>query len=396
MYRLLVAFMLLAFATVPAGAVPFWGAKASSPADTAPAALKPGEFVWGPDVAPEGPIVVVVSLTEQRAYVYRNGIQIGVTTVSTGKPGHDTPTGIFTILQKDKDHHSSVYNDAAMPYQERLTWDGVALHAGGLPGYPSSHGCVHLPSTLAEDLFAASHLGMTVVVVNTKTAPADVVHPAVLVPVNAHRRGRHRSAPAGRHALALAAGEVPRRAGLDHDERRRSARDRAPNGIEIGRARLTVTSLASHSARMRSSSRPGKGKGDQRAARRRARAQLDGRADARLSRRRRQRAVRVAAGRLHMPQDFARSLYPLLTPGTTLLLTDAPVLEENSGRADDDNGCRNSWLIGLGLRCSSPCVAHRVYPLLPSPNPCSVRRSREGRCASVLAAGRLHSVRGCP
>ena len=81
---------------------------------------------------------MVVSLTEQRAYVYRNGVEIGYTTVSTGKPGHETPTGILTITQKDKDHHLSKYNNAPMLYQERLTWDGVALHAGGLPGYPES------------------------------------------------------------------------------------------------------------------------------------------------------------------------------------------------------------------------------------------------------------------
>ena len=72
-----------------------------------------------------------------------------------------------------------------MPYQERLTYDGVALHAGGLPGYPESHGCVHLPSKFAEDLFGASHMGMTVVIVDARTAPADVVHPAALAPVDA-------------------------------------------------------------------------------------------------------------------------------------------------------------------------------------------------------------------
>ena len=72
-----------------------------------------------------------------------------------------------------------------MPYQERLTWDGVALHAGGLPGYPESHGCVHLPSQFADDLFQVTHLGMTVVVVNDHTAPADVVHPGALVPISA-------------------------------------------------------------------------------------------------------------------------------------------------------------------------------------------------------------------
>ena len=121
MRRSCLPLLLTVFFAVPALAVPFWGAKESSPADTPPAALRPGEFVWVPDIAPEGPIVVVVSLTEQRAYVYRNGVAIGYTTVSTGKPGHETPTGIFTIMQKDKDHHSSKYNNAPMPYQALRT-----------------------------------------------------------------------------------------------------------------------------------------------------------------------------------------------------------------------------------------------------------------------------------
>ncbi len=73
---------------------------------------------------------------------YRNGVRIAVSTCSTGKKGHETPTGVFTILEKDKDHHSSTYNNAPMPNMNRLTWSGVALHAGNLPGYPASHGCV--------------------------------------------------------------------------------------------------------------------------------------------------------------------------------------------------------------------------------------------------------------
>ena len=164
--------------------VPFWGDKASMPVETDPATLKPGQFVWDAAASPAGPIVVVVSLAEQRADVYRNGIRIGVTTVSTGRPGHETPTGVFTILQKDKDHHSTIYNNAAMPYTERLTWGGIALHAGGLPGHPSSHGCVHLPSAFARDLFEISPMGMTVVVANTGTAPSNVVHPAAIAPVD--------------------------------------------------------------------------------------------------------------------------------------------------------------------------------------------------------------------
>lgn len=180
----LVGLLLLAQAT-SAASVPFWGARQSSPADTPPAQLKHGEFVWLGDAVKSGPMVMVVSLTEQRAYVYRNGVLIGVTTVSTGRPGHETPTGVFTILQKDKDHRSTIYDSAPMPYMERLTWGGVALHAGGLPGFPESHGCVHLPSEFARLLFDITSTGMTVVVSSDTTAPKAVAHPGFLAPVSA-------------------------------------------------------------------------------------------------------------------------------------------------------------------------------------------------------------------
>jgi len=157
--------------------------------------LKPGEYLWAPRIAPEGPVVLVVSLDEQRAYVYRNGIAIGVSTISSGKPGKDTPTGVFTILQKNKDHRSNLYNNAPMPYMQRLTWDGIALHGGHLPGYPASHGCVRLPQAFAEQLFAVTRRGDTVVVANAKASPASVVHPAVLAPVT--RSGRAVAAPLG-------------------------------------------------------------------------------------------------------------------------------------------------------------------------------------------------------
>ncbi|MXO58812.1 L,D-transpeptidase family protein [Altererythrobacter salegens] len=142
------------------------GFKSSSPPEFARKidALKPGEWVWAPQVAPSGPVMVYVDLTKQIGVVYRNGVRIAATTVSTGKAGHSTPTGVFTILQKDADHRSSTYNNAPMPYQQRLTWDGVALHAGGLPGYPESHGCVHLPYEFARELFEITKLGVTVVV----------------------------------------------------------------------------------------------------------------------------------------------------------------------------------------------------------------------------------------
>lgn len=130
-------------------------------------------------------MVLVVSLDEQRAYVYRNGIAIGVSTISSGKAGKDTPTGVFTILQKNKDHRSNLYNNAPMPYMQRLTWDGIALHGGHLPGYPASHGCVRLPQAFAEKLFGITRFGDSVVVANAKASPASLVHPAVLAPVTA-------------------------------------------------------------------------------------------------------------------------------------------------------------------------------------------------------------------
>jgi hypothetical protein len=150
-----------------------------------PSALAPGEFVWLPEVSPHGPIVMVVSLPEQKAYVYRNGVLIGASTVSTGKPGHATPTGVFTILQKREDHYSNLYNDAPMPYMQRLTWSGVALHAGRLPGYPASHGCVRMPYEFARLLYGATKTGITIVVSDEEQFPATVAHPGLVAPVDA-------------------------------------------------------------------------------------------------------------------------------------------------------------------------------------------------------------------
>ncbi|HET9429410.1 MAG TPA: L,D-transpeptidase family protein [Allosphingosinicella sp.] len=133
--------------------------------------LEPGEFLWVPEIAPEGPVLLVVSLTTQRAVIYRNGLPIGITTVSTGRPGHQTPTGMFTILQRRVEHYSSLYNNAPMPYMQRLTWGGVALHGGELPGYPASHGCIRLPHEFARLLYGVSHLGMTVVVTEDSAVP---------------------------------------------------------------------------------------------------------------------------------------------------------------------------------------------------------------------------------
>ena len=271
-----------------------------------------------------GPVVIVVSLDEQLAYVYRNGIRVGVASVSTGRPGHSTPTGVFTILQKDKDHHSKKYDNAAMPYAERLTWDGVALHAGGLPGYPSSHGCIHLPSEFAQLLYGITQMGMTVVVAKQGTAPTDVVHPIGEVPVDARTgaalavprlsadeayRWQPETSPTGPVSLLFSAA----------DQRVLVFRD----GVEIGRARVVIddpgTPLGTHAYaaadgggtdRWIGVSVPSHG------------------SDAG------QRLDPAALKRVHVAPEFMALVQPLIGPGASLVVTDLPVLEqETTGRA---------------------------------------------------------------
>ncbi|VXC84920.1 L,D-transpeptidase [Sphingomonas sp. AX6] len=142
--------------------------------------LKPGEFIWAPQVAPEGPMMIVVSLQRQRAYVYRNGVIIGVSTVSTGSEGRETPTGIFTVLQKDIDHKSNLYDDAPMPFMQRLTWDGIAMHAGKVPGFPASHGCIRLPTEFAKMLYGVTVRGMTVIISDDAPVPRVAPSPGML------------------------------------------------------------------------------------------------------------------------------------------------------------------------------------------------------------------------
>ena len=158
---------------LPAGATT---ASAAGPVPTVSGnePLAPGKFVWDAKAAADGPLLVAVNLDEQMAYVYRNGQRIGRSTVSTGKEGYETPTGVFTILQKKKDHYSKKYNNAPMPYMQRLTWDGIALHAGNLPGYPASHGCVRLPYEFSRLLFGVTDHGATVVMSRHREAPSLV------------------------------------------------------------------------------------------------------------------------------------------------------------------------------------------------------------------------------
>lgn len=133
--------------------------------------LQPGHWVWRPELAPEGEVALVVSLPLQRAYVYRGGKLIGGTTVSTGMAGYDTPAGDYRVLQKREKHESNIYDSAPMPFMQRLTWDGIALHGGSIPGGPASHGCVRLPRTFASKLYGVTDLGARVLIVDESPDP---------------------------------------------------------------------------------------------------------------------------------------------------------------------------------------------------------------------------------
>ena len=202
--------------------------------------LKPGQYVWEPERAPEGPLLIVASVTEQVAYVYRNGIRIARSSVSTGRPGHPTPTGVFTILEKEVHHTSSIYKGAEMPYMERVTWGGIALHAGDLPGYPDSHGCVRLPLEFSKLLFGVTMKGATVIIADTHSAPATTVHPGLFF------------SRSGQESEPIAAGQFdwnPDKSATGPVSLIVSSADKTVyvyrNGVEIGRAGIPNAQVVS-------------------------------------------------------------------------------------------------------------------------------------------------------
>ncbi|MGV3482467.1 MAG: L,D-transpeptidase family protein [Sphingobium sp.] len=135
------------------------------------ATLQPGEFLWSAPAESDAPLTIGISIALQRIYVYRGDTLIGVSAISTGKPGKETPLGDFRILQKAKWHRSNLYSNAPMPFMQRLTWDGIALHAGWNPGYPASHGCIRLPFAFARALFDMTALGSMVSVTDYPLRP---------------------------------------------------------------------------------------------------------------------------------------------------------------------------------------------------------------------------------
>ena len=267
--------------------------------------FKPGDYVWHPEVSPAGPVVVLVSLPDQVMYVYRNGVRIGRSTVSTGTAGHRTPTGVFTVLQKKVDHESSIYKGAKMPNMQRLTWTGIAMHAGQLPGYPASHGCVRLPEDFAAKLYTVTKLGTTVIIADNKSSPVNTTKPGLLFSGTTTQTGpmptgfawTPEKAPNGPVSIIVSTAD---RTGYVYR-----------NGVEIGRAaiggidRLSGTHIY---AALGTVGTDGKRNWI-------STASVGGRAP----------NLKDLANRASISPDFLADVRAVIAPGTTLVITDAPV-----------------------------------------------------------------------
>jgi hypothetical protein len=289
-------------------------------------ALKPGQYWWKPQLSPSGPLMVLVSIPQQTINVYRNGILIGRSTVSTGSKGHATPGGVFTILEKKETHHSKKYDNAPMPNMQRLTWTGIAMHSGNLPGYPASHGCIRLPYDFSQLLFSATSKGGTVVVGDGKTpvphlasnpglmlAPKDFT-PEMLRPLaNDEYDWNPERSSSGPITIVVSAAD---RALYVY----RNGNPIGRGGVEIdGRESLGnhVFSLLEGTTDRQSSLAPG------RTARRWMSVTSSGRSVP---------AEKIAA-RLRINPEFAQKVYDTLKPGTTVIITDQPVVRSRGNAA---------------------------------------------------------------
>jgi len=144
--------------------------------------LKSAEKARKDKTPPPGPHLFIVSLKNQRATLYANGTPVAHTPISSGTASHPTPTGIFSVIQKNRHHRSNIYSGAPMPFMQRLTWSGIALHQGQLPGYPASHGCIRLPGDFAQFLWRTTKLGARVIITHDDIAPAEISHARLFQP----------------------------------------------------------------------------------------------------------------------------------------------------------------------------------------------------------------------
>jgi hypothetical protein len=285
--------------------------------------LKPGEYWWNPRVSPEGPVVVLVSLPLQTMHVYRNGILVGRSSVSTGTKSNPTPTGVFTILEKKETHRSKKYDNAPMPNMQRLTWSGIAMHSGNLPGHPASHGCIRMPYDFSQLVFGITGRGGTVVIGdNTKAQPHFAANPGVLLAPKDFTPEMLKPLEKGGYQWH------PERSPNGPITMLVSSADRTlyvyRNGEPIGRAAIEVSGrLGGHVFTLlegvtdaASPWAPG------RPARKWMSVESD--ADSRGA------DVGALAKRVRLSPEFAGKVYDALTPGATIIVTDEPAVRKAS------------------------------------------------------------------
>src|SRR6184192_1984654 len=189
---------------------------AAPPADAAPRRAPPEHTTEGAAPRDAGePIMAIVSIKSQKVTIYDANGWVLRAPVSSGTAGRETPAGVFSVVEKDKDHRSSLYDDAWMPHMLRITWNGVALHGGPLPGYAASHGCVRMPFGFAEKLFDKTRIGMRIIISPNDAAPLEFSHPALFVP----KAEDIAAAPARAEPLAREAAEAVKTA----DEAKKTA-----------------------------------------------------------------------------------------------------------------------------------------------------------------------------
>ena len=193
-------------------------------ADAAPKQARPAPPKE--EVAPRNagePIMAVVSIKSQQVIFYDGEGWILRAPVSTGTKGHETPAGVFAVVEKKEDHRSNMYDDAHMPHMQRITWNGIALHGGPLPGYAASHGCIRLPFSFANKLFPKTRIGMRVIISPNDAPPVELSHPALFMP----KADAVAAAPARAETLAREAVEAAKAADAAKKAAARAPRDTA-------------------------------------------------------------------------------------------------------------------------------------------------------------------------
>jgi lipoprotein-anchoring transpeptidase ErfK/SrfK len=129
---------------------------------------------------PQGPVIISISIEKQKLRIYDANGFYAETPISTGMKGHPTPMGVFSVIQKQKLHHSNIYSGAPMPFMQRITWSGIAIHAGVLPGYPASHGCIRMPMAFAMKMWNWTKMGARVLVTPGEMTPSSFSHPLLV------------------------------------------------------------------------------------------------------------------------------------------------------------------------------------------------------------------------